>query len=239
MLVGKDFEKIEFELFDLKLLEPNTFIGDLVLFLLAMYFVYKTSDLKKHHQFFRYWHLFFLIIGLSFLSGGFGHLMYNYWGVPGKYPPWLLGFIAIYFVEQAMISFYHVKKKKDLFVKLSTYKLFLFLVIEILLFVFYPLSEDPVKGLILPSVSSFIGLFLTIGLLGYHYQKTIHPSFKYLWISTIVLLPSLIFHVFKINIHPWLDKNDLSHLLLLISLVLYYLCIKSFSETFSANKDFA
>jgi hypothetical protein len=66
--------------------------------------------------------------------------------------------------------------------------------------------------------------------MGYYYQKTISPSFKYLWISALVLIPTAIIQSKKINIHQWFDRNDVSHILLIVSLFLYYKAIKGYSK---------
>ena len=47
---------------------------------------------------------FFWFFGTGMFLGGIGHLMFNYLGFYGKYLPWLMGIVSIYFVEKAMIS---------------------------------------------------------------------------------------------------------------------------------------
>jgi hypothetical protein len=66
--------------------------------------------------------------------------------------------------------------------------------------------------------------------LGYYYQKTITTSFKYLWISTLILIPTAIFQSKKINFHQWFDRNDVSHILIIISLIIYYKAIKGYYD---------
>jgi hypothetical protein len=46
----------------------------------------------------------------------------------------------------------------------------------------------------------------------------------------LLLIPSGLFISFKINIHPWFDKNDFGHLLLIVSMFLYFKSIKSYSK---------
>ena len=42
------------------------------------------------------------------------------------------------------------------------------------------------------------------------------------------MLPSGIFVAFKINLHPWFDKNDFGHLILVFSMLFFYKPIKSY-----------
>jgi hypothetical protein len=229
MLIGEDFSKIEFSLFGLDLVEPNALIGDTLILLIALYLARKTKNVSNGSLFFTYWMWFYVIFGLGFFAGGLGHAFFNYWGVPGKYASWLLGIVAAFFIEIAMISIYPDVQKRVLFNRLVTAKLFLSLAVEILVLSFVDLTVEPAKGLIVPTLSSVIGLGIILGGLGYYYQKVIHPSFKFLWMSTLVLIPNTVIQGMKINIHPWFDRNDFSHVLLICGCFLYMLTIQRYS----------
>ena len=108
------------------------------------------------------------------------------------------------------------------------FKLLGMILLEIVLLINVDISNDPSIGLIFPALNSTIGLGFSLGILGYYYQKKIEGSFKYLWMSTLVALPSLPFQSLKINIHPWFDRNDFSHLLLVISLLFYWKFIDAY-----------
>jgi hypothetical protein len=51
-----------------------------------------------------------------------------------------------------------------------------------------------------------------------------------------LMLPSGIFIAFKINLHPWFDKNDFGHLILVLSLLFFYKPIKSYHSKIVINK---
>ena len=107
MLIGQDFEKIEFPLFGYEFLEPNAMYSDLLITLFALYFAYHTSRYFKQTQldFFKYWKYFFLVFGIGFFFGGLGHFCYNYWGIPGKIPGWYIsGITSPMLIEFAMAS---------------------------------------------------------------------------------------------------------------------------------------
>ena len=127
-----------------------------------------------------------------------------------------------------MISLHPNFKTQVFLNKISMFKLLGMILLEIVLLINVDISNDPSIGLIFPALNSTIGLGFSLGILGYYYQKKIDGSFKYLWMSTLVALPSLPFQSLKINIHPWFDRNDFSHLLLVISLLFYWKFIDAY-----------
>lgn len=229
MLIGSDFPKISWKPFGLDLVEPNAMIGDALILIVALIFAYNTSKIPGDHTYNQRWKWFFIVFGSGFFMGGLGHLFFNYWGVPGKYASWYLGIIASFFVETAMISIYPDKHKQRFFLHVSQVKMVLAFVAATGVFLFADLSVDPQKGLLVPTLNSIIGLSLTIGALGYYYSKKLGSSFNYLWLSTFILIPSAVVQSMKINIHPWMDRNDISHILLIISLFMYYRSIKGYA----------
>lgn len=228
MLIGEDFDKIEINVFGLKLLEINAFYGDTILFIVALILAYKIHAFFVKTSFFIFWTWFFIIFGVGFFMGGFGHLLFYYWGVPGKYFSWYFGIVAVLMVELAMISIYPNQQRKRLLNMLFKIKFLIAILTECLLIIFVNLEEDPQKGLIVPTINSIIGLGITLGVMGYLYQKKVATGFKYLWISALILIPSAVFQSMKINFHQWFDRNDVSHILLIISLLLYFKAIKGY-----------
>lgn len=231
MLIGKDYPKIELDLFGLELLEPNAFIGDTIILLIALYLAYKTSNLSVQKPFFTYWKWFFIIFGFGFFSGGIGHLMFNYFGVPGKYVSWYSGILASFFVEKAIISIFPKASWKPTLNMIVLSKMILAIIAATYVFATVDLTVDPQKGLFVPTLNSIIGLSLSLGVLGYYYQRNIDPSFRYLWMSTLILIPSAVFQAMKINFHQWFDRNDVSHVLLIISLFMYFSCIEKYAKS--------
>lgn len=231
MLIGKDFEKIEWDFLGLRLLEPNAMIGDVIIFTVAIYLAIKVQKNTKNQPFFRFWKWFFIIFGVGFLMGGFGHLFYNYWGVPGKFFSWYSGMFAALMIELAMISIYPKVEWRKTLKGIAYGKLFLSVSIATYIYSTVDLVTDPSKGLMVPTLNSVVGLGLSLGLLGYYYQRKIDQSFRYLWISTLILIPSAIVQSMKINVHQWFDRNDISHILLITSIVFYYTAVKRYSTS--------
>ena len=234
MRIGEDFDKIEFEFLGLDLLEPNSFIGDTLIFIVAIVLAYKTIKLGQKHVFFTYWKTFFILFGIGFFLGGLGHLLYNYWGIPGKTPSWYLGILAVFFIEKAMISIYPNEERKKLFLTISKVKLVLALTAALIVSIFVDLEADYTKGMQVPTINSTIGLVSTLGILGYSYSKKI-KGFNYFWMSVLILIPAAVFQGIKINFHQWFDKNDASHLLLIVGLFFYFAGIKSYAKHIAKN----
>lgn len=229
MLIGENFDKIEFELFGLNLLEPNAFIGDTLLFIVALVFAIKTYKMGRSLPFFNQWTVFFLLFGVGFFLGGLGHLFYNYWGIPGKTPSWFLGVAATYFIERAMISLLQQPKNQKRYSQLSNAKFILACLGVLMVTLFVDLESDYSKGMIVPTLNSTIGLVFSLGYLGYSFSKKI-TGFKWFWMSVFILFPAALLQGLKINLHPWFDKNDFSHLLLIVSLFFYYQGVKSYNN---------
>ena len=146
-----------------------------------------------------------------------------------------MGIVSIYFVEKAMISLLK-DIQQTIFQKIILLKLILFLVLEILVFILLDMSKDHSIGLRIPAINSTLGFVFTLGFLGYKFSKKIDHNFIYFFYSVLLMLPSGIFIAFKINLHPWFDKNDFGHLILVLSLLFFYKPIKSYHSKIVINK---
>ena len=112
----------------------------------------------------------------------------------------------------------------------------LFLVLEILVFILLDMSKDHSIGLRIPAINSTLAIVFTLGFLGYKFSKKIDYNFIYFFYSVLLMLPSGIFIAYKINLHPWFDKNDFGHLILVLSLLFFYKPIKSYHSKIVINK---
>ena len=235
MRIGSDFEKIDFTFCGLDLLEPNSLIGNTILFISAIIISRKVHKLSIETPFFNFWRVFFIAFGCSFFIGGLGHGFYNYWGVVGKYPGWIASIISLYLMERAMLSLLE-HHRQNLFVLLAKMKLVVFLVAELFVFAFLDLKDNPQIGLLIPSIASALGFLICLGYLGLRYEREINSSFRYFYWSVLVLIPSAIIQGMKISIAPWLDRSDLSHLLLLIVLFLHWKGVYGYAKDSLLNK---
>jgi len=230
MLIGADFEKVPFNLFGLDLVEPNALIGDTILCCIALYFASKARKLPFDTPFFRNWVLFLTIFGFGVFAGGIGHSFFNYFDVYGKYLGWISSIVAVYFLENAMIGLHNNRSRARFLVKISKWKLILTVVAECMVFAFVDLDTDPQRGLLIPSIGMTIGLVYCTGILGFRYASGIDRSFRFFWISLLCMIPPAVFQGIKLNPHPLFDRNDLSHLFLAVTLILYWKGINSYSN---------
>ena len=136
-----------------------------------------------------------------------------------------------------MISIHENARFKNFIEKVSLVKLIIALIAVFIVCRSANLAEDPYIGMQVPTINSAIGLFFSLGYLGFSYSKNINAKFRYLWISLLIVLPSVVIQGLKLNPFSWFDRNDLSHLLLIIGVYFYYVSIKGYSrhlETISA-----
>lgn len=228
MRVGSDFDKMEFSWFGLDLLEPNSLLTNSLITLTALIFfslVIRKFPLNK--AFYNYWKWLFLLQGISFFTGGLGHVLYNYTGVWGKFVPMVFATGMIMFAEHAMLTLIP-KGKQNLFMTISKVKAATAIVILLILMLRMDVENNLEKLLLVPSLNSTIGYFATLFFLGWRYGKRVSKALYLLPISVLVLIPAAIFQMKKINIHPWFDRNDVGHLLIIITLFLYYFAIKGY-----------
>ena len=222
MKIGEDYPKIEWDVLGFELLEPNAFVGDALIALVAIVLFFKSRNLyrKNKNSYNFLWMSFFMFFGAGFFVGGIGHLLYNYLGVYGKYGAWFIGIFSSLILELAMVS--QLTKHKAIFEKAIFLKASLAFIALVVLVSSIDLTAELLKGLIIPVINSFIGLLFALAYLGYHYTKTISREFRFLYWSILVFLPTIPLQAFKINFHQWFDRNDVSHVLIIITLILYY-----------------
>lgn len=229
-MVGADFPKIEFQMFNLDLLEPMAIITDTILGFWSIYLGYRVIKLHKQLPFYKNWTLFYILFGLGAFLGGIGHTFFNQLGITGKIPSWLMGPISIYFLEKAMISIYWDKMIAKKLQLISNIKLVVVLAIffYLLFTIGYPQKKNTP---FLPiAINTIIGVISTAGILGFKYTEKFSAKFKFFWLGVLILLPTAFIFLLKINVNQWFDKNDFSHILFIIGITYFYLGISGVAK---------
>jgi hypothetical protein len=237
MIIGRDFDKLEFNWLGLELLEPNALLSDSIIAVSGIVLGFFVSKQNKTltSPFFNYWKYVFFLYGVGFFLGGVGHVFYNYFGLFGKYIPLLVGLSMPVLIEHAMISLLP-KQEQTTFFFLSKAKVIV--AAFVLTLIFFLASDENVLPMMLlvPSINSFVGFVFSCGFLGWKFGKTIAPSFYILPVTILVLVPAGFVQIYKVSFHPWFDRNDFGHLLIIVSLFMYYYSVRGYRR-FLKNKS--
>jgi len=211
-------EKLPFTWMGLCLQEPMALVTN---WLIAVTSSFLFFQIKKPYSLFRrHWRKFYLYFAISTFFGGIGHLFFNYFDVYGKFPCWIFGIIASYNAGKAMISVNMLTL--DLQGKLT----------KILV----------AKGIGLALLAMVMGSFIFIMLdailsylifclgFGAYYWKKGYDSFKYTVYAIIILFPSIFIFLLKLNPHLWFNKDDLSHVLMFLTIIFFYIGVRKFTK---------
>lgn len=225
MIIGADFEKMSVRWGDLIILEPNTFLTDSLMAFLCFYLAFRVWKEHNKNPFINWFIAFFTMLGISTFSGGLGHAFYYYWGTPGKLFGWYSGILAVFFIERAMISFVHNPKIQKAYQTFSLLKMLLIYGVVTWLCIAKNVMEKPDIGFLPVAINTILGTVLSAGILGFVFYRKHQAPFHYFTFGVLAMLPAAFFFLMKINLHPWFDKNDVTHLLLSIGNVYFYVGI--------------
>ena len=200
--------KISFELAGLTLLEPMAFILNWVLMIQAWFYFSRLKN-RNSSTFSSSWRWFFLIFGISGCFGGVSHLLYNYTGVPGKFPGWLAAIVAVSLMEFAMVSLAEGKLRKGLQYLVGTK-----LVVSATLLILY------LNFTVVMIHSSVMGLFLLVPSLLYLVKG--RSELSYFLIGALTLVASLPFKLLAIDFHLWFNRDDIGHIFMMMALYCFY-----------------
>merc|ERR1711991_1018556 len=198
--------------------EPMALVTNWIIAITAFVLYFRLRVTENDFQF--HWRKFYLFFGLSTFFSGFGHVFFNYFDVYGKYPTWILGLIAAYHAGKAMISLnvLNPSAKKTfnwvLYAKLVTFAL-LALTLKSFIFV------------MVDAVITY--LFFCLGFGIYYWRKGL-TSFKYTVIAVMILFPSIFIFTLQYNPHIWFNKDDLSHVLMALTIIFFYLGVSRLNE---------
>ncbi len=230
MLIGEDFEKIHITVFGLDISEPNVFLSDLVMALISLYCGWRLFKGTGNSSFKKWWMGFFFLFGISSLAGGFGHALYSYFGHLGKLFTWVTGIVSIYMIERGMIEAYANSPIKTRLKLFSMIKLVLLYLVFFGILFFGPIDQKPNLPFLPIAINTIIGVSWFAGVYAFKLSKSLHKDFKFIFTGVLIMLPSAFFFLGKINLHPWMDKNDVSHVLLTAGIVYFMIGVEKLSN---------
>lgn len=211
-------ERLPFSVFGLCLQEPMALVTNWIIAITAFILYFRLKNAESSFQV--SWRKFYFFFGLSTFFSGFGHVLFNYFDVYGKYPTWILGLIAAYHAGKAMISLNVIDTStRRMFNWVLYAKLITFATLALILQSFIFVMVDAV----------ITYLFFCLGFGIYYWRKGI-SSFKYTVIAVLILFPSIFIFTLKVNPHIWFNKDDLSHILMALTIIFFYLGVSRLNE---------
>lgn len=197
---------IYFDFLGLHLQEPMAIVWNGLTAIVSCIFYFKS---KSKTETINYFPDFFLWMTVATTLGLFGHLFFGYFGFFGKFPSWLFIIITAYYFSLAIIKINQLNTEK--------WKPILKIKGGILLSLSYLFSTFNFVA-----IDSIIAYIILGSYFGIRLNRNIQNS--NLLVGTILIFPTLFIFGLKIQISPYFNKDDFSHLFILISLFFYYFC---------------
>ena len=192
------------ELFGLQLMDPLTFVTDVMMSVVAFYCGHKLFyDHKLKYA--KYAGMFFLFLGISSFIGGSSHLLEHYFGKVPHLVAWTVQGISILFVELASIRVIKQAKLKNL-LRMFVYAFFGVFISQLLNIQHFNVVK-------INTTVGLIGFTTVIHIVSYFLNKE-RVFLKVPMAICLFLLPAII-HGLGIAFNAWFNQNVLSHLVLL------------------------
>jgi hypothetical protein len=150
--------------------------------------------------------------------------LFTYSGPQGKFPTWISGILSVYFIEKAMVKTSRRFNKNNILGKISFFKMIGVFLGVITVISTRAFDDDHTIGFLPVVINTIIGVFISVAFASSLNLK-FQGSFRWFILGVVVMLPSSIIFLMKINLFRWFDKGDLSHLLMTIGITLFYLGI--------------
>ena len=190
---------------------------------MAFFCLYSYSVIKKSTEInLVYWKWFFLIFSISAFFGGLGHLFFQQLGVEGKFLNWITGAISGIYLGKAMLFHFERSNKR---IASET-----FLIVKSIVLLFIALYY---KKFIFIAIDAIITYVYFAGILGYILFKRGVKAMRFVVIGVIIGLPSAFIFILKLNPHKWLNKDDLSHLLMIFCLIYIFKGVKILNDKYN------
>ena len=197
--------KIEFEIYGLQLLEPMALIFNLIMCFQSFHH-YREIKKSFASPFSSYFGKFFLFISISTFFAAWSHLFYNYLGMAGKIPGYSTAIISISMLEYAMVI--NLYPKGNILLKS---------IIALLMASAFGLLIFELKFLWV-AIHMAIGIVLFLGMpFSLRIIKGEEKASFFFW-GFISMLMTLPVELFRLNLHPWFQHQDISHVFMICTL---------------------
>jgi hypothetical protein len=214
------FEVIEFKIGSLTLQEPMALITN---WLIAAFCFYTVLNIKWTGTYsVKSFRLFYLYLGISTFFGGLGHLFFQYTGIFGKYPSWILAVVAGYYIGRGVLYYWRDRKSYNYFN-------YFLLIKSVTLLLFSLLTQK----FVFVAIDSILTYILYAGYLSLRLWLHKKDEMQYFFYGMLILFPSAFIFLMNINIHRYLNRDDLSHILILGCIISFYIAVKRINQGYS------
>lgn len=204
------------EVLSIRIDEPITTMTDLIMAAICFYAYVRIKQRESTVRIKGYFKYYFLTLGVATLAGGLlGHAFLYSLSPIWKLVSWVFTLLSVAILSHALIEL-SKPLLKPVISRMVTRLNFLILSLS-LLYTLYTLAFSAVK------YYTIFGMFMVVGSLSFViYQKTEIKGVLKLMIAVGVGLFSAIIFSFEWGISPWLNHNDISHLILSFSAISLY-----------------
>jgi hypothetical protein len=202
----------------LHLQEPSVFITDMILAIFCFFvFLKLNSKTKFEHK----WRMFYFTLGLCTLLGGFGHLLFYYFGIPGKSVAWIFSIISNYYASTAILSEVKNIENKTRIRTLCWSK-------SIFLGVLAIVSQK----FVFIAVDAAITFLYFAAYLSFKINK---PWNKWMIYGVYIMIPSTLFLIFKIDPHLHFNRVDVGHFFMIAAISSFWKGIIEYKKEYLLN----
>jgi hypothetical protein len=206
-------------LFGFKLFEPVTILTNTIITAYGLFAYLRT--LTFHHKASRYWGMFFLLMGISTLLASITHGVHEQLGDTFLRVSWFLSnsvsLVCIYFFYRATFTYSNLKNgTATQFINIVA----LVWVFSLLVVTFF------LNDFLLIKIHAGIVLVYSLFV---HYTTFRHKraGSGYIVAGIVISFLSIIVHSIKFSFGEWFNYKDISHVIVLISLVFLYKGVKA------------
>lgn len=197
--------------------EPIVTLSDLLVSVLCFIFAYQLHKSGKRGKVFRYFKIYFFVMGIAtFLGGIIGHAFMYHFSFFWKLPGWITSMVSIMFVERAAIE--HTR------IRLSTHIVKAFRVANIIEFLtFLTLTITTLNFFFVEFHSGYGLMFVVLSLEGFLFLKTKNNASKFILVGIAFAALAALFFMTKISLHQWFNYLSTSHVLMAVAAWFFYL----------------
>lgn len=213
-------EHVYVELMGFTLTDPLTFISDIMMAAVCFYCGHRLFYDFKESKYGKFTGLFFFFLGLSAGMGGTFHLLHFYYGRAPHLAAWLVQGVSILFIEYACIQLLESRQlRKALTVFIAG------------IFVFYLAQLFVNKNFTVVKYNSAMGLIgFALLIHAFRYQQTKEKRYGQVVVAILLYVIPAISHALDIHINDWVNRNVVSHIMLLPCYYYLYLSFRKVAE---------